>query len=443
MKTNVIFVFSDQHRAEATGYNKNPDVKTPNLDKLFESSINLSKTYSTSPVCCPYRATLMTGQRSLTHGVFVNDVCLGNTGVFIADAFNNAGYNTAYIGKWHIDGHGRSSFIPQVRRKGFDYWRAMECTHDYNNSYYYDDKPNKQKWEGYDAIAQTTCAIDYIKNRKKENPFFMVLSWGPPHSPYDTAPEEFQKLYDKDTLTLRPNVPEGTKAFAREMLAGYYAHITALDSQIGRLIDAIKSEGIYENTIFIYTSDHGDMLGSHGTLNKQQPWDESIQVPFLLQYPKQFKKSEFSHLFSSEDIMPTILGLCDIKVPDTADGIDYSQFLTGENKEIPDAVIIENIHPFGQMSRSLGGKEYRGIRTAKYTYVIDLNGPWLLFDNENDPYQMNNLCNNDSYRTIQIELHKKLSALLIKRNDEFLPGEEYIKKWEYTVDETGTVPYED
>jgi len=441
MKSNVIFVFSDQHRAEATGYNNNPDVITPNLDKLFENSVNFSKTYSNNPVCCPYRATLMTGQRSLTHGVFVNDVCLGNSGVFIADAFKDAGYDTAYVGKWHIDGHGRSNYIPPERRRGFDFWRTLECTHDYNNSFYYADGQKKQEWEGYDAIAQTSCAINYIKDHSKDSPFFMVLSWGPPHDPYDSAPEEFQKLYEKDSLTLCQNVPAESIVLARQSLSGYYAHTTALDSQVGRLMDTLKSEGIYENTIFIYTSDHGNMLGSHGSVNKQQPWEESIHVPFLLQYPKLFEKAEFNHPFSSEDIMPTILGLCDINIPESVEGIDYSKFLIGNSDEIPDAVVIENIQPFAQWSRKIGGREFRGIRTVRYTYVKDLKGPWLLFDNQNDPYQMNNLCNNISYSELQMHLDRKLSTLLSNRNDEFLPGDEYLKKWGYMVDEDGAVPY--
>lgn len=443
-KSNIIFVFGDQWRQQATGYTGNTVVRTPNLDKLSKESINFENAVSGCAVCSPYRASLMSGQRPLTHGVFINDVHLEHNFVSIAEAFSGAGYNTAYIGKWHIDGNGRSAYIPKERHLGFEYWKVLECTHDYNNSFYYTgDSDEKHTWDGYDAIAQTKDAEEYIKKHAKDDePFMMVLSWGPPHNPYETAPEEYRALYRADDIELRPNVPKELESDAREWLRGYYAHCSALDACIGNLQQTIKESGIEEDTIFVFTSDHGDLLGSHGEKRKQQPWEESIRVPFLLKHP-QLGPKELKAPIDAPDIMPTLLGLCDIPIPDTVEGIDYSSYIKGDAEDPSDGTAYLQIpHPFGEWSRCNNGKEYRGIRTEQYTYVIDLKGPWLLFDNINDPYQMNNLINNESPTPLQREMDKLLHQKMDEYNDEFLYGMDYVNQWGYKVDEkTQTVKY--
>jgi arylsulfatase A-like enzyme len=185
-KPNVVFILADQWRSQAVGYNQDPNVNTPNIDKLSTESVNFSNTISGCPICTPYRASLLTGQYPLTTGLFMNDLCLSNKAVSMAKAYANAGYDTAYIGKWHLDGHGRRGYIPKERRQGFDYWKVLECTHDYNNSYYYEgDSKEIKKWNGYDAFAQTKDAIDYMKRREDKNkPFFLMVSYGTPHNPY-------------------------------------------------------------------------------------------------------------------------------------------------------------------------------------------------------------------------------------------------------------------
>ncbi|MBI5397484.1 MAG: sulfatase-like hydrolase/transferase, partial [Verrucomicrobia bacterium] len=220
-KPNVVYVFADQWRAQAFGFAGDTNVKTPTLDKLAAMSVRFSTAVSTCPVCSPYRASLITGQYPLRHGVFLNDVCLSTNAVSLAQAFKGAGYRTGYIGKWHLDGHGRSAFIPPERRQGFEFWRVLECTHDYNRSPYFGDENVRQQWEGYDAIAQTREAQRYIREHAKGAPFLLVLSWGPPHNPYETAPAKFREMYAPDKLALRPNVPAGSNP--RKDLAGYYA----------------------------------------------------------------------------------------------------------------------------------------------------------------------------------------------------------------------------
>jgi arylsulfatase A-like enzyme len=442
---NVVFVLADQWRAEAFGYAGNPDVKTPNLDQLQREGVRFINAVSAMPVCSPMRASLLTGQRPLTHGVFLNDVPLHPEAVTIAKVLRSAGYDTGYIGKWHVDAHGRSNFIPPGRRQGFDYWKVLECTHDYNRSAYYADGPEKLSWEGYDAIAQTRDAQQYLRDHAASpKPFILVLAWGPPHDPYFTAPERYRALYDPAKLTLRPNVPETGAANARKTLAGYYAHCSALDDCFGELRRTLREAGLEENTLLVFASDHGDMLGSQGAYKKQRPYDEAIRVPLLLRWPQGLgrKAHQLDAPINSEDLMPTLLGLCGVPIPKTVEGLDYSRYVRGGRNPGDGATVIQCVSPFGEWVRRNGGREYRGVRTTRYTYVRDLSGPWLLYDNQTDPCQTNNLANQPKYSRLQGKLDATLTRKLKARHDEFLPGEAYIKQWGYKVDANGTVPYE-
>ncbi len=440
---NIVLVIADQWRHEAFGYAGNPDVKTPNLDRLQKEGMDFVNAVSGMPVCSPARASLLTGQRPLTHGVFLNDVPLDPNATTLAKVLGKAGYDTAYIGKWHLNGDGRSAFIPVERRQGFEYWKVLECTHDYNHSAYYADGPEKLYWQGYDAIAQTHDAAAYLRGRENSaKPFFLMLAWGPPHNPYFTAPEAYRAMYEPAKLTLRPNVPKRSQATARKDLAGYYAHCTALDDCMGELQRALQETGEATNTIVIFTADHGDMLGSQAMERKQRPYDESIRIPLLIRLPPRFHVGarQLDSVMSMEDFMPTLLSLCGVPIPKTVEGADYAAYLRG-GADPKEATVISCVAPFGEWTRAQGGKEFRGLRTKRYTYVKDLNGGWLLFDNQADPYQTNNLANQTNSSKLQAELDSKLTEKLKANGDAFLPGDAYVKKWGYQVDTNGTVPY--
>ena len=187
----------------STGYNGDPNVRTPVLDRLASQSVSFDTAVSSCPVCCPYRASLLTGQYPLTNGVFINDVELKPNGATLGEAFAKAGYRTGYIGKWHLygspDGQNgrRLAYIPPEKRFGFDYWKACECTHEYNQSLYYEgNDPTPKYWPGYDAIAQTDDACGFIERQAKtSDPFFLLLSLGPPHFPLSTAPEKYRARF--------------------------------------------------------------------------------------------------------------------------------------------------------------------------------------------------------------------------------------------------------
>jgi arylsulfatase A-like enzyme len=460
-----VFVFADQWRASATGYAGDPNVKTPYLDALAKESLNFRNAVSVCPVCGPARAAIMTGQYPLTNHFFVNDLCLNQDGPSIADVFSEAGYRTGYIGKWHLDGHGRSTYIPPERRQGFEFFQALECTHDYNESKYYDnDDPEMKEWEGYDAFAQTKRAIGFMR-KNRSNPFLLFLSWGPPHAPYLTAPKRFRDLYDPAELELPGNVPLSADEFTgvnpwgervelkgrrrvREIMAGYYAHCSALDACVGRLRKSLRELGLEEDTVFVFTSDHGDMLGSHGLWKKQQPYNESTGIPFLMKVPGQAAQTVDTPI-NQPDVMPTLCGLNGLSVPASVEGLDGSpEIRHGGWRD--EAALIANYQPFGQWPMGPHGeewpedrigKEWRGVRTRRYTYVRDLKGPWLLFDNRADPLQMNNLVNQSDYAALQAELEEKLQEKLRLTQDDFKEGMTYIRREGYQVDHTGTIIY--
>jgi len=379
----------------------------------------------------------------LTHGIFYNDKPLDPNVTSIAKVYKQAGYDTGYIGKWHLNGHpkgttmreGRNAPIPEERRLGFDFWKVRECSHDYNNSFYFDENNEKHTWQGYDAIAQTKIAQQYILDHAQK-PFSLFLSWGPPHAPYQTAPDKYRNMYDHAKIILRPNVPEEFEDKARESIAGYYAHMTALDDCLGELLQTIKIAGIEENTILVFTSDHGDMLYSHGMKKKQKPWEESVHVPFLLRYPTAHgtEGSIIDMPINTPDIMPTLLGLSGISIPNSVEGTNFSGVIKGIEAPDNEATFLACPVPFHQWSYGAGGREYRGVRTRRYTYCRDISGPWLLYDNQNDPHQLQNLVNRSEVSEIQKHLDNLLNQKLIKVNDQFLPGPEYMKMWNYDWD---------
>ena len=187
--------------------------------------------------------------------------------------------------------------------------------------------------------------------------------------------------------------------------------------------------------------DHGDMLGSHGLWNKQQPYDESVRVPLLLRIPGVEPRREPAPI-GTPDLLPTLTALSGLPIPEGVQGRDYSPLIKGRPFEASPS-LSGNYHPFGQNPTKLGGREWRAVRTERYTYVCDRQSPWLLFDNQTDPYQMNNLVNQPEHVELQDELDGILRQKLDETDDRFEEGMAYIKKWGYPVDENLTVPFED
>jgi len=437
-RPNIVYILADEWRAQATGYNGDPNVRAPALDRLAGQSVRFETAVSGLPVCCPYRASLLTGQYPLTNGVFINDVELKPKGVTMGEAFTRAGYRTGYIGKWHLYGspkgeyERRLAYIPPEKRFGFDYWKACECTHEYNRSLYYEgNDPQPKYWPGYDAFAQTDDACGFIERQAKaSDPFCLVLSLGPPHFPLQTAPEKYRAMFEGRAIELRKNVPANLRTEAAANLRGYYAHMAALDECFDRLLGTLDRTRTAEDTIVVFTSDHGDMMQSQGLTTKLHPWDESIRVPFLVRYPRRLgtKPRRIRTPLNTPDIFPTLLGLSGLGIPDSVEGADRSGLMRGDREAAEDrGTLLELPAPITE-ARRYGFAAYRGLRTRQYTYVRSIGGPWLLYDNREDPYQMHNLIGKPEARDLQARLERDLTAELKRRKDEFLPAATYLER---------------
>lgn len=445
-KPNLLFVFADQLRASSVGYAGEEAVRTPNIDAFAKSGATYTNAVSMLPVCGPYRGSLITGRTPLSTGLVINDVALKTSEVSIGHCFKQAGYDTAYIGKWHLDGPDRPALVPPgPRRQGFDYWMGANFEHNYDRSYYTDTAGDRQKWEGWDAVAQTDDTIRYLKNRDNDNPFCLFLSWGPPHHPYRLVPEEYLEMYDPDAIEGRPNCPD----VPRQDLWGYYAQTTFLDDQFQRLLDTLAELDLADDTIVVFTSDHGDMHGSHGLYKKQWPWNEAIKIPFAIRYPGSVPEGATVETpINVIDVMPTLLGLAGLPVPEPVEGVDLSPFLTGERQDAPESVLIMNPTPFS-IGDSRGDDqypdfrgmrfEYRGVITDHYTYVRTIDGPWMLYDNREDPYQLTNLIDDAAHAETRDHLDGLMRAHMAAIDDEFLTREEYYERLGIEFDDRGKV----
>jgi len=444
-KPNVIYILADQWRSTAFGYVGNEDVKTPAIDQFATESIIYRNAITVAPVCTPYRAALMTGRFPTTTGMFLNDLYLPEEELCMAEIYESAGYNTAYFGKWHLDGHGRLNNVEPERRQGFDYWKALECSHEYNNMPYYEnDQPDIKYWETYSPFAIARDAGNYLEaHAKDEKPFLLFISLATPHFPHNSAPVKYQQMYADKNLTLRKNVPTAIRENALKELQGYYAHCTATDKAIGDILAKLKELDLYSKSIVVFTSDHGEMMGSHAIEPKQKQvaWDESIRVPFLIRHPAigQDQGKEVRTPINTPDILPTLLSLSKIEIPDIVEGEDLSAIVEKPEIQGDRAALFMNVCPFTVMYPE---KEYRGIRTSRYTYVKSPEEAFMLFDNQADPFQQNNLVGKEEAAALQQELEEQLGEKLRSIGDDnFKPRQYYLDKWGYTLGERNTIPY--
>jgi arylsulfatase A-like enzyme len=443
-KPNILFIFSDQHRSCDLNCYGNKDIISPHFDSLAASGLRLTNCVANSPVCVPMRGTLLTGYYSSKHRALTNDIKIDTQIKGVGDVLEDAGYHTGYIGKWHLGGVPRNRYIQKHERLGFKEWKVANCTHDYNDSYFYDEKDHYHPIEGYEPFVQTDMAMDFIKKNsgKEKEPWALYLSWGPPHAPYETAPEKYRNLYQDKEINLRENVTSPAMMNGRlnqyrnreeitRDLKGYYAHITALDHALGRLMDTLKETGNAENTLVVYTSDHGDMLGSHGIYKKQSPYAESLLVPCLLSWPGKIEPGVSNGIMSLADLPVTLLKACGMDFPEKRDGQDLTEFLLGRQREGAESAYIYNQVPCHQ-AMDRGDSEWYGVKTSSLTYAVNFDGSYeALYDDEKDPYQKINCAADSTYTSQLKEMKRMLTDHMKKAGEELLPWREYITRYGY------------
>lgn len=451
-KPNLVFIMADQWRGDALGCIGKEPVKTPNLDQLASEGLNLTNAVSSYPVSSPARGMLMTGMYPHKNKVIGNynsdnaiygvelpqDVCCWS------DVLKANGYQTAYIGKWHLDAPHKpyvdtynnrgpvawNEWCPPERRHGFEHWIAYGTYDNHLRPMYWSTNASRDSFyyvNQWGPKYETDRAIDYLNEHiDRTRPFAMVVSMNPPHTGYDLVPSKYKEIYkDLDIEALcanRPDIPAKdteTGDYFRNNIRDYYACMTGVDEQIGRIIQELKRLRLYENTIIVFTSDHGICMGAHNHIGKNVYFEESMRIPFIITWPKRIMpRVDPTTMIAFADLYPTLLSMMGLQkqIPKEVQSFNLSSVLLSEKE---DACIVQPYYYIDPSNQSTGS---RGLRTATHTFIVHTtNGKVddiFLFDRESDPYQMDNIA--EYHPQLVKRLKDRLKKWLKKTEDPFL-----------------------
>lgn len=446
-KPNIIFIFSDQQRWDTLGCYGQPLDITPNIDKIASEGVRFENTFTCQPVCGPARACLQTGKYATETGCFRNEIALGLNERTLGHRFSDTGYEVGYIGKWHlasttscnyaIDDNGqlylqsdrledgsamidyRDAPIPLERRGGWkDYWLASDMlentSHGYDG-YLFDADMNKVEFTGYRVDAMTDFALDYLKSRELLKPFFLFLSFIEPHHQNDhncyEGPSGSKEKY-KDFVV--PKDLEGLEGNWQKEYPDYLGCCASLDKNVGRIKAELEKLGLSENTILIYTSDHGSHFKTRNAEYKRSCHDSSIRVPLIISGPGFKGGKVIKELVSLIDLPPTLLACADIDKPESMQGEPIQRLVSGDIDDWQKEVFV-------QISES---HVARAIRTDRWKYCVaaydkdplkesssEIYEEQFLYDLSKDPHERNNLVKLTEYKNVC----EKLRKILIKR----------------------------
>lgn len=450
-RPNLIFIMADQWRGQAVGYKGIEPVYTPNLDRLAGEGVAFDNAVSNYPVSSPARGMLMTGQYPAANRVTGNchsghtpyGVELQEDARCWSDVLKDRGYTLAYIGKWHLDAprppyvdtynnKGKlawNEWCPKERRHGFDHWIAYGTYDQHLHPMYWNTESARDSFYYVDQWGpeyEADCAIRYLKNengcRREGQPFAVVVSMNPPHTGYELVPDRYKALYkntEVDAICKNPAIPpKGTKMgdYYRKNICNYYACISGVDDQVGRILKAMEELGLSENTIVVFTSDHGVSMGMHGEDGKDIFYEESMSVPMIVRWPGKIQPRRDSRLqIAVGDLAPTMLSLLGFKkdIPAEMQTYDLAGNVLKPGKKGP------GFQPYYRFFPSDSSKGFRGIRDQRFTFAVEFEkgkivSKWL-FDRKTDPYQLHNLAGQEKKRVDKFII--QLKEWLIKTND--------------------------
>ncbi|MCP4709541.1 MAG: sulfatase [Planctomycetes bacterium] len=455
-RPNLVFVFPDQMRGQAMGFLGEEPVITPCLDAFAGESLVLPQGVSNYPVCSPYRGMLMSGKFPHKNGVLANCNTNGAQHGYElkedercwSDILKDQGYSLGYIGKWHLDSPYKphvdtsnnsenfawNEWCPPERRHGFDFWCAYGTYDRHMRPMYWRTNDTR---EGFSYVDQwgpefeADTAIKYITNeggeyREDGKPFALVVSMNPPHTGYSMFPKRYLQHYEHlttDELCIRPNIPPADTNMGRNYrrdIRNYFAMITGVDEQFGRILEALKEQGLEEDTIVVFTSDHGNCLGIHNKITKNNHYEESMRVPFIIRWPGKIKPRKDDLLFSGLDIYSTLLDMMGLagEIPADVDSVSRAGIFLNNRGERPRSQWYMHV-PYGEPQY-----DRRGVRTHTHTLMVqkskDEPTEIVLHDNVNDPYQLENAAeeNPEVVKTLIAELETWLK----KYDDPWLTG---------------------
>ena len=434
-KPNILLIYPDQMRYDCMSPSGNTIVKTPNLQRLANEGMTFDGAFSSYPLCCPFRASLMTGKMAQGHGMYQNHFPLRADQEFLAEHLVDAGYQTLYVGKWHLEGGPKPGYVPPDRRFGFQKFVGFNRGHQYQNGVFWRDGDQPYRCERYEPDFQTDHLLDFIDEaieEKPDAPFFGFISYGPPHHPND-MPDHWRSMYNPDDMPLPPGwLPpgeqariqqerldidcEGNKKAAlkskaaynskkplepetedeiRTFIAEYYGMISNIDHNVGRILNHLDAKGLADNTIVIFLSDHGDMLGEHGYFCgiKPQGYRSAMQVPFIVRYPDGIKAGQRTDALIDVgvDTPVTLLDIVGGLPLSEAHGLSFRGLLDGSEQETREAVMYQTFRMQDGAAGEFTPVPERGIRTKDWLYVRQPERRKYLFDQNMDPLELNNL----------------------------------------------------
>ncbi len=454
---NFVLIMTDTQTKSMVGTYGNPKVDTPNLDRLASEGIRFERAYNATPVCTPARGAIFSGLYPQINGAYCNNLAPHKHIDLMGKIFRYYGYRTAFTGKWHLD--GSSYFGDGVPGGGFeeDWWydgkRYLEDIGEVMAGKYgkcWSEKSlRKHNFTEENIWGHRVAdrAVDFLKSVGQE-PFVLVVSFDEPHGPFVTPPEYFLK-FDMDNITKRPNfyAPlEGKtkllqvqreengemdwEKFKSNMIyRQFFSCNSYIDREIGRVIDAVN-ELHGDDTMIIYTPDHGDQLGSHGLVSKgPMMYEESCNIPFIVKYPNGPKGAVSHSLISHLDIMPMMLEECGIEIPDMLNGVSFLPVLKNPDIKVRDFAMIS----FTRFAINHDGfGEFFPIRAAtdnRFKLIINLLETDEMYDLKNDPYEMKNIIYDKEYIEIRNQLHDYILDEMDRISDPFRSSRWGIREW--------------
>lgn len=462
-RPNLLFLMTDQQRFDALGANGNPIVQTPCLDSLAQSGANLQNYFVNSPVCVPSRCTLFTGRYPHSHGIRENYNFLeAGREIHLFRVLKQAGYRIGYCGKNHLlddqefenfdytgymDGQPRGPAEQALNKKYAD--RCAELgvpfgQHEIWRTGLVHDEPK----EATRAWQTAQAGLGFLERQDGQNPFALCVSFTDPHVPHIAMREYYDRIA-RDRISMQPFGGDGELAIKarrwaikraafhaekataediRHYIAVYYAMIGWVDTQIGRLLEALRSKGLDQNTIIVFTSDHGDFNFEHGLAKKDLVLvDSLLRVPMLLCWPGRIKPEVMTGSFVEEvDVMPTLLELMGVETPVGVQGRSFAPLLRGEGSVHKDAVFAEVCPPYlynkysdyDSFAKDHGGREHapfnvpgdftKSIREKDFRYIWYGNGEEEFYDHRTDPHELKNIAADPAYTAEKTRLKMRL-----------------------------------
>ncbi|RTE04264.1 sulfatase-like hydrolase/transferase [Paenibacillus whitsoniae] len=423
-RPNVIVFFTDQQRWDTSGLHGNPMGLMPNFDRMALQGAHFTHSFTCQPVCGPARSCLQTGKYATTTGCFVNGIPLPEDASTLAHHFNEAGYHTGYIGKWHL---AHEEPVPASKRGGYQEWLAadvLEFSSDAYHTVLYNNDGEAVKLPGYRVDAMTDAAIRYI-DRHQDDPFFLFVSYLEPHHQNHRddypAPDGYAERYRGGWIPPDLAALGGT---THEHIAGYYGMVKRLDEALGRVMDALKSLELDENTIVLFTSDHGNHFKTRNGEYKRSGHDASLRVPTAITGPGFFGGRQVRELVSLIDLPPTLLDAAGLPVPAEMQGRSMLPLVRGTAEAWPEEA-------FAQISESEVG---RVVRTKRWKYGItapdrnaftdassDRYEESYLYDLLSDPYELRNLIGVASHREVADAMKARLLRRMAEAGEATVP----------------------